>query len=94
MERCTGFCGKLCCNRKAVDKGVSLSSCTGRGVFGVEKHLQELHLLGKRAMLSARMVQRCMIEDMHLVLKSSFFTVCGAANRRAGETAKLGAILL
>ncbi|MBR2851658.1 MAG: HAD family phosphatase, partial [Anaerotignum sp.] len=34
--------------RKAVDKGVDFVICTGRGVFGVEPHLQELGLIGKK----------------------------------------------
>ena len=34
--------------RKAVDKGVEFVLCTGRGVFGVERYLEELGLLGRK----------------------------------------------
>ncbi len=34
--------------RKAVDKGVEFVLCTGRGVFGVERYLEELKLLGRK----------------------------------------------
>lgn len=33
--------------RKAVDKGVEFVLCTGRGIFGVERFLKELGLMGK-----------------------------------------------
>lgn len=35
--------------RKAVDKGVEFVLCTGRGVFGVERYLEELGLLGRKS---------------------------------------------
>lgn len=34
--------------RKAVDKGVEFVLCTGRGVFGVERYLEELGLLSRK----------------------------------------------
>lgn len=34
--------------RKAVDKGVEFVLCTGRGIFGVERYLKELGLLGRK----------------------------------------------
>ena len=59
--------------RKAVDKGVEFVICTGRGVFGVEKHLQELHLLGKKGYVICQNGAAVYdLMDMHLVLKSSF----------------------
>ena len=59
--------------RKAVDKGVEFVICTGRGVFGVEKHLQELHLLGKKGYVICQNGAAVYdLRDMHLVLKSSF----------------------
>lgn len=32
---------------KAVDQGVEFVICTGRGVYGVERFLEKLHLLGR-----------------------------------------------
>lgn len=59
--------------RKAVDKGVEFVICTGRGVFGVEKHLQELHLLGKKGYVICQNGAAVYdLRDMHLVLKRSF----------------------
>ena len=69
--------------RKAVDKGVEFVICTGRGVFGVEKHLQELHLLGKKGYVICQNGAAVYdLRDMHLVL--ALATVCAAA-RRARE---------
>ena len=59
--------------RKAVDKGVEFVICTGRGVFGVEKHLQELNLLGKKGYVICQNGAAVYdLRDMHLVLKNSF----------------------
>ena len=55
--------------RKAVDKGVEFVICTGRGVFGVEKHLQELHLLGKKGYVICQNGAAVYdLRDMHLEL--------------------------
>ena len=59
--------------RKAVDKGVDFVLCTGRGVFGVEKHLQELGLLGRKGYVICQNGAAVYdLQDMSLVLKSSF----------------------
>ena len=75
--------------RKAVDKGVEFVICTGRGVFGVEKHLQELHLLGKKGYVICQ--NGAAVYDLR---EKKLFTVCGATNRRAGESTWFGAVLL
>ena len=46
---------------KTVDKGIDFVICTGRGIFGVKPHLQELGLIGKKDMSFARMVHLFMI---------------------------------
>ena len=47
--------------RKAVDKGVEFVICTGRGVLAWKSICRNCIFWAKRAMLSARMVRRCMI---------------------------------
>lgn len=59
--------------RKAVDKGVDFVICTGRGVFGVEKHLEELGLIGKKGYVICQNGAAVYdLRDMKLVLKDSF----------------------
>lgn len=59
--------------RKAVDKGVDFVICTGRGVFGVEPHLKELELIGKKGYVICQNGAAVYdLKDMKLVLKQSF----------------------
>lgn len=59
--------------RKAVDKGVDFVICTGRGVFGVEEHLKELGLIGKKGYVICQNGAAVYdLRDMRLVLKESF----------------------
>lgn len=59
--------------QRAVDKGVAFVICTGRGVFGVEQHLQELSLLGKKGYVICQNGAAVYdLRDMHLVLKNGF----------------------
>ena len=61
--------------RKAVDKGVDFVICTGRGVFGVEKHLEELGLIGKKGYVICQNGAAVYdLKDMKLVIKESFST--------------------
>lgn len=59
--------------RKAVDKGVDFVLCTGRGVFGVEPHLQQLGLIGKKGYVICQNGAAIYdLKNMQLVLKQSF----------------------
>lgn len=59
--------------RKAVDKGVDFVICTGRGVFGVEGHLRELDLIGKKGYVICQNGAAIYdLRDMQLVAKKSF----------------------
>ncbi|MDO4531575.1 MAG: Cof-type HAD-IIB family hydrolase [Bacillota bacterium] len=58
---------------KAVDKGIDFVICTGRGVFGVEPHLRELGLIGKKGYAICQNGAAIYdLMDMKLVLKRSF----------------------
>ena len=58
--------------RKAVDKGVDFVICTGRGVFGVEPHLKELDLIGRKGYVICQNGAAVYdLKDMKLVLKKS-----------------------
>lgn len=58
---------------RAVEKGVDFVICTGRGVFGVERHLQELGLLGKKGYVICQNGAAIYdLRDMKLVEKRSF----------------------
>ena len=59
--------------RKAVDKGVDFIICTGRGVFGVERFLQELGLIGKKGYVICQNGAALYdLRDMRLVQKKAF----------------------
>lgn len=59
--------------RRAVDKGVDFVICTGRGVFGVEGHLRELALLGRKGYVICQNGAAIYdLRDMRLVAKKSF----------------------
>ncbi|MBQ7083613.1 MAG: HAD family phosphatase [Anaerotignum sp.] len=59
--------------QKAVDKGVDFVICTGRGVFGVESHLQELGLIGKKGYVICQNGAAIYdLKNMEMVLKKSF----------------------
>lgn len=59
--------------RKAVDKGVEFVICTGRGVFGVEKYLEELDLIGKKGYVICQNGAAVYdLRDMSLAIKNSF----------------------
>lgn len=59
--------------RKAVDKGVDFVICTGRGVFGVEEHLKELDLIGKKGYVICQNGAAVYdLRDMRLVICKSF----------------------
>ena len=61
--------------RKAVDKGVDFVLCTGRGVFGVEKFLRDLDLMGKKGYVVCQNGATVYdLRDMKLVLKQGFST--------------------
>jgi len=61
--------------RKAVDKGVDFVLCTGRGVFGVEKYLKELDLMGKKGYVVCQNGATIYdLRDMKLALKQGFST--------------------
>ena len=59
--------------QKAVDKGVDFVICTGRGVFGVEPHLKELDLIGKKGYVICQNGAAIYdLRNMEMVLKKSF----------------------
>ena len=59
--------------RKAVDKGVDFVICTGRGVFGVEPHLKELGLIGKKGYVICQNGAAIYdLKNMQMILKRSF----------------------
>lgn len=59
--------------RKIVEKGVDFVICTGRGVFGVEPHLRELELIGRKGYVICQNGASVYdLRDMSLVLKQSF----------------------
>ncbi len=59
--------------RKAVDKGVDFVICTGRGVFGVERFLEELGLIGKKGYVICQNGAALYdLKDMRLVQKKAF----------------------
>ena len=59
--------------QKVVDKGVDFVICTGRGVFGVEPHLKELGLIGKKGYVICQNGAAVYdLRNMELVLKQSF----------------------
>ena len=58
---------------KAVACGIDFVICTGRGVYGVEKFLDQLHLMGRPGYVicqNGAAVYR--LEDMQMILKHSF----------------------
>jgi len=59
--------------RKAVDKGVDFVICTGRGVFGVERFLEELGLIGRKGYVICQNGAAIYdLRDMKLVIRRSF----------------------
>lgn len=59
--------------RKAVDKGVDFVICTGRGVFGVERFLEELNLIGRKGYVICQNGAAVYdLRDMKLVIRRSF----------------------
>lgn len=59
--------------RKAVDKGVDFVICTGRGVFGVERFLEELGLIGRKGYVICQNGAAVYdLRDMKLVIRRSF----------------------
>lgn len=59
--------------QKAVEKGVQFVICTGRGVFGVERYLEELHLIGKEGYVICQNGGAVYdLRDMSLAIKESF----------------------
>ena len=59
--------------QKAVDKGIDFVICTGRGVFGVEPHLRELDLIGKKGYVICQNGAAIYdLKNMEMVLKQSF----------------------
>lgn len=59
--------------RKAVDKGVEFVICTGRGIFGVERFLEELGLLGRKGYVICQNGAAVYdLRDMKLVIRQSF----------------------
>ena len=70
-EKCNGNLRKKC--GKAVACGIDFVICTGRGVYGVEKFLDQLHLMGRPGYVicqNGAAVYR--LEDMQMILKHSF----------------------
>lgn len=58
---------------KAVDQGVEFVICTGRGVYGVERFLEKLHLLGRPGYVICQNGAAVYnLENMEMVLKHSF----------------------
>ena len=45
--------------RRTVDKGVDFVICTGRAVFGVERFLEELGLIGKKGLNILALIVNC-----------------------------------
>lgn len=59
--------------RKAVEKGVDFVICTGRGVFGVERYLEQLGLIGKKGYVICQNGAALYdLQDMRLVQKKGF----------------------
>ena len=58
---------------KAVDQGVEFVICTGRGVYGVERFLEKLNLLGRPGYVICQNGATVYnLENMEMVLKHSF----------------------
>ena len=58
---------------KAVDQGVEFVICTGRGVYGVERFLEKLNLLGRPGYVICQNGAAVYnLENMEMVLKHSF----------------------
>lgn len=58
---------------KAVDQGVKFVICTGRGVYGVERFLEKLNLLGRPGYVICQNGAAVYnLENMEMVLKHSF----------------------
>ena len=58
---------------KTVDKGIDFVICTGRGIFGVKPHLQELGLIGKKGYVICQNGASIYdLQDMSLIKKQSF----------------------
>lgn len=58
---------------KAVDKGVEFVICTGRGVYGVERFLEKLNLIGRPGYVICQNGAAVYnLENMEMVLKHSF----------------------
>lgn len=59
--------------QEAVKKGVQFVICTGRGVFGVERYLEQLHLLGRDGYVICQNGGAVYnLKDMSLSIKESF----------------------
>ena len=59
--------------RRTVDKGVDFVICTGRAVFGVERFLEELGLIGKKGyVICQNGAALYALKDMRLVQKKAF----------------------
>lgn len=59
--------------QKAVKKGVQFVICTGRGVFGVERYLEELNLIGKEGFVICQNGGAVYdLKDMSLAIRESF----------------------
>lgn len=58
---------------KAVEKGVDFVICTGRGVYGVERFLEKLNLIGRQGYVICQNGAAVYdLENMEMVLKHSF----------------------
>lgn len=72
---------------KAVDQGVEFVICTGRGVYGVERFLEKLHLLGRPGYVICQNGAAVYnLENMEMVLKHSFLlTTCALWWKQQGQ---------